>query len=41
MDVRALNYVLTHSSTFQKPDVTRFTLSQIFGEGMYTMHPHS
>ncbi|KIK80380.1 hypothetical protein PAXRUDRAFT_833550 [Paxillus rubicundulus Ve08.2h10] len=34
MDPRAINYVLTHSSDFQKPSQVRYSLSQILGEGV-------
>ncbi|KAF8839261.1 cytochrome P450 [Paxillus ammoniavirescens] len=34
MDPRAINYVLTHSSDYQKPSQVRYSLSQILGEGV-------
>ncbi|KAG8215243.1 cytochrome P450 [Butyriboletus roseoflavus] len=34
MDTRALNHVLTHSSDYQKSSQTRYSLSQILGEGV-------
>ncbi|KAH9951981.1 cytochrome P450 [Amylocystis lapponica] len=33
-DLKALNHILTHSMDYQKPDNTRFALSQVLGEGL-------
>ncbi|OCH86155.1 cytochrome P450 [Obba rivulosa] len=34
MDLRAINYILTHSMEYPKPKMTRFFLSKILGEGV-------
>jgi hypothetical protein len=37
MDNRAINYVLSNSSTFQKPQTLRRNVGQLFGQGMHTL----
>ena len=37
LDTKAINYVLTHSHDYPKPEMTRFALSQIVGPGMYLL----
>ncbi|GBE88427.1 cytochrome P450 [Sparassis crispa] len=34
MDMRALNHVLSHSMNYEKPEHTRFNLSQVLGSGL-------
>ena len=37
LDTKAINYILTHSHDFPKPEMTRFALSNIVGPGMFTI----
>lgn len=34
LDTKAINYILTHSHDYPKPDMMRFALSKIVGPGM-------
>ncbi|KAI0077563.1 cytochrome P450 [Panus rudis PR-1116 ss-1] len=34
VDTRAINHVLTHSTEFQKPPTTRYTLTRLLGDGV-------
>ncbi|PCH34313.1 cytochrome P450 [Wolfiporia cocos MD-104 SS10] len=34
MDTKAINYILTHSSDYPKPEASRFNLSQFLGNGV-------
>lgn len=36
VDPKAINYILTHSHDYPKPEMTRFALSKIVGPGMST-----
>jgi hypothetical protein len=33
MDTRAINHILTHNYDYQKPEQTRYPLSEILGDG--------
>jgi len=37
VDLKAVNHILMNSNTYQKPEATRFFLSEILGDGMISM----